>query len=310
MGHSGTTILARVLGAYDGVEVVGEARMAWKWIERRAMCLCGVRIDQCPCWAGGVEAGWGSWDEVRPKERRDGQHLVLRLRNVPSLRAGLPLPGAARAFANFADSRRRLFGGIAAATGASLIVDESKHNVYPLALARVPGLDVRVVHLVRDSRGQLFHSWRTTRLRPERRQARGRVVRYRWWGTVGRWPLKHLRVSLMWAGTGRVMRVRYEDFCADPDGTCRQILAFCGIDAEANPGGATFDVSGQHMIGGNRLVREAGDEVTVRYASAWHTSLPRRYRVLATILTAPLLLAYGYIGRRSPYRKLELTKWR
>lgn len=296
MAHAGSTVLARVLGSYEGVLSVGEARGFWNWHAANGTCHCGKRGHACPVWGGAVAASWGSWDALEPKALLRGQPRLLRLRNVPALRLGIAPPFHHRDFRRFVAGRSRLFRGLHTATGARLVVDESKSNVYALALARVPGLDVRVVHLIRDSRGHAYHDWRTRRPCQEHRR------RAAWLRTSLLWPLRHARVSLMWAGTGRAITVRYEDFCKDPDGTARRILSSCGLHPPPNPGGATFDVAGQHLIGGNRRVRDTGDRLTVRYAGDWHARLPAPIRLTTSILTSPGLLAYGYLGPRSPHR--------
>ena len=52
----------------------------------------------------------------------------------------------------------RLYQAIAAVSGAEVVVDASKSTAQLFALRHIDGLDLRVVNLVRDSRG-VAHSW-------------------------------------------------------------------------------------------------------------------------------------------------------
>ena len=64
---------------------------------------------------------------------------------------------------------RFLYSSIMARTGCSVIVDSSKFASYGHLLASNPAFDVRVIHLVRDSRA-VAHSWQR---RKRRTQATG-----------------------------------------------------------------------------------------------------------------------------------------
>ncbi len=59
-------------------------------------------------------------------------------------------------FARYAEYTGALFNAIADLSGADVIVDSSKSPARALALSRTPGLDVRMLHLVRDVRGVAY----------------------------------------------------------------------------------------------------------------------------------------------------------
>ena len=70
------------------------------------------------------------------------------------------LAGAAyrRELDEYLDVHRRLYRAIAAVSGADVVVDASKSTAQLFALRRIDGLDLRVLNLVRDSRG-VANSW-------------------------------------------------------------------------------------------------------------------------------------------------------
>ena len=60
----------------------------------------------------------------------------------------------------------RLYAAAATVSGASVLVDSSKHAALAYCLRFAPSIDLRVVHVVRDSRG-VAYSWTKTVTRPE-----------------------------------------------------------------------------------------------------------------------------------------------
>jgi hypothetical protein len=94
-----------------------------------------------------------------------------------------------------------------------------------------------------------------------------------------------------------VSRVRYEDLLADPERTLADLAEFAGVTAPSTmdflrvPGEAVLSPS--HSAAGNPMRFTVGT-VPLRADDAWRTALPARHRRLVSVLTAPLLHAYGY----------------
>jgi len=59
-------------------------------------------------------------------------------------------------FARYAEYTQILFDTIAELSGAEVIVDSSKSPARALALSRMPGFEVNMLHLVRDVRGVAY----------------------------------------------------------------------------------------------------------------------------------------------------------
>ena len=97
---------------------------------------------------------------------------VDRHRNLDRI-AGLRRPGkleaAMTAYQALTD---RLYQAVRKVSGASVIVDSSKHASYALLLRDLPEFEFRLVHLVRRSHG-VAHSWsrRVLQARCWRRQS-------------------------------------------------------------------------------------------------------------------------------------------
>jgi len=302
-GRSGSTLLDRLLGTAPGVCAVGELRQIWRLGFRDdAYCGCGERFRGCPFWREVVTRAFGSFDAVDGAARYREQEQLIRVRNAMRLAWPRRLPTALRvAAARWRADHTRLLAAVAETAGATTIVDSTKNPMYGLLLASMEGVDMRTVHLVRDSRA-VAYSWAERlkyeptedsaqplfKLRPHRDAAR-------WWtfanlGTELAPPLhRHYR------------RVFYEDFAARPASELAALCRFAGIpEVQPLPGSSTeFDFGGvHHSIGGNPVRFQKG-AVTIRADEEWRTALARGPRRQVTAYTFPLLLGYGYLlGRR------------
>jgi hypothetical protein len=164
-----------------------------------------------------------------------------------------------------------------------------------MLLARIPGLDVRSVHLVRDSRG-VAYSWSKVVMRPD---TPGRDVEMLRLGPVQvgtRWMAHNAMMEVL----GRrvpAIRMRYEDLFADTRATIARAL-----EAVAEPvapgaldfiGDAEADLEPDHTIMGNPMRMSTG-RVPLRLDDAWRSSMHGVPRATVTALTWPLLVRYGY----------------
>ena len=156
LGRSGSTILANSLGQIDGFFSAGELCFLWKhnFIENR-LCGCGEPFYECPVWTEVVERAFGGLDGVDAPEMIQLQMANARTRHIPLMlteRGSRVLAGRMEEFLN---NTARLYESIASVTGSRVIVDSSKEPSYGYALSMIPGIDFRVLHLIRDPAPQL-----------------------------------------------------------------------------------------------------------------------------------------------------------
>ncbi len=302
-GRSGSTLLDGLLGSAPGVCSVGELRQLWRlgYMEDTA-CGCGLAFSACPFWREVTARAFGG-APIEAEARHESQRQLIRLRNAARLAWPSRLSPELRAEAEaWHATQARLFEAIAATAGADTIVDSTKNPMYGLLLASMPGVDLRVVHLVRDSRA-VAYSW-ANRLKYEP-------------GNEGRTPLfdltSHRNAATWWTfanlGTElapplhrRYRRVYYEDFAREPARHMAALCRFAGIETVRPQEGTTdvFDLgeAPHHSIGGNPVRFHRGG-ITIRADEEWRRKLPRRGRLEVTAFTLPLLLRYGYlVGRR------------
>jgi hypothetical protein len=303
-GRSGSTLLARMLAQVPGLITVGEVRDVWLrgCIEDR-LCGCGARFHDCEFWTEVGRLAFGGWSGVDPSQ-------MLRLRNEvdrPWTMPGLPWPGFLsgldREADRYVDALGRMYRAIRDVSGNSVIVDSSKIPSYGLLLTRIPEADVRVVHLVRDSRGVIF-SWQKHVRKPDRPADSDEMLRYGVLSASGRYVLYNLLTEGLRRTGAPYLMLRYEDLVASPIEALRRILR--GVDDAGREAPLPFVRNGSvtlrpsHTVDGNPM-RFARGPVKLSLDDEWRTRLGRGDRVLVSMLTSPLLVRYGYLrGRGTP----------
>jgi hypothetical protein len=298
-GRSGSTILDNILGEVDGSVSAGEVRFLWeRGMRDDRTCACGEPFSSCPFWGDVLTRAYGGRDAVDPKRMIELLAQGTRARRIPMM---VGSPARRHAFVDGLDELSyrlsALYRAIADVSGARVIVDSSKLPTYGLVLDQVPGVDLRVVHLIRDPRATAY-SWRRKKSLPDKRgggfmQQQG--------------PLKASALWTMWntaAGSfwrkapDRYLRLRYEDFVAEPRKTIDTICAFVGEDVTGSPFVSDTEVqlTPSHSVAGNPSRFTTG-LVTLRPDDEWRTKMRGTDRAVVTAVTWPLLLRHGY-GRR------------
>ncbi|HET6534202.1 MAG TPA: sulfotransferase [Actinoplanes sp.] len=276
-GRSGSTLVTTALGQMDGFFAAGELRYLWqRGLADNRPCGCGTPFRQCPMWTRVLA------DVPVPGG------LAARLRSRLRMRHRLRVPPHPDD-----DAIAALYRSIAAHTGGAVIVDSSKLPPYGVLLSRLPGVELRVLHVVRDPRAAAF-SWR--RRRALDAAADGRLMtRHPVWKAALLWSVWNAATLRLW-GRGAYLRIRYEDLVADPARVLRAVATFAGAAPDA-PLPVTADgsvaLAPTHSVAGNPMRHRTGG-VPVRADEEWRHAMPRRSRLVVTALTGPLLGRLGY----------------
>jgi hypothetical protein len=296
LGRSGTTLLERLLGQLPGVSPLGEVVHLWQRdLKDDERCGCGDRFSACGFWQKvGVEA-FGGWDGVDAQRVLDLAASVERTRHIPRLALGRKPTG----LTEYADYYSKVYAAAAAVTGATAVVDSSKHSALAYVLRHAKDVDLRVIHVVRDSRG-VAYSWTKKVPRPET-ETDEQMTRYSPSRSALLWNAHNASFGLLGRLGVKVLRVRYEELLSDPKATLRSLARFAGLAESAQElsflratdDGFVADLGPSHSAAGNPMRFTIGT-VPLRRDEAWRRSLPKGQRRLVGALTAPLLSAYGY----------------
>lgn len=298
-GRSGSTVLSTVLGEVPGLVAVGEVRYLWeRGVQQDRLCGCGTSFSSCPFWTQVLRTAFDSSDLGETARRLGGEVADRsRLRWAPALLAGHPpAPGA-----ELADALRRVYAAIATVSGAEVVVDSSKLPTYASLLAGVPGIELQVLHLVRDPRAAA-HSWRRRKHQPdlgasalmERRSAAKSAALWRVWNaTMERWCRDQ----------GVDHRIEnYEAFMTDAPGETRRILRRFElldpalVDAVVErtfAGPQVVRLHPNHTVAGNPARHQHG-LVPLSLDDDWRTRLGSADRRTVEVLTWPAARHYGY----------------
>jgi hypothetical protein len=160
----------------------------------------------------------------------------------------------------------------------------------------IPGIDVYVVHLVRDGRG-IIASLKKTFKRDIQAGIMWDHTGRPMWKAIARWIVMNLAAEWVCTQLGpkRTMRLRYEDFVADPKGALERIGSLVELDltdvADATSSGKPMQAG--HNVGGNRTKKS--EILTLRPdAQEWRTALSPAKQRLSWMSMGWLMRRYGY----------------
>jgi hypothetical protein len=157
-------------------------------------------------------------------------------------------------------------------------------------------MDVRVTHLVRDSRGYAYSQTKLVERQGSAGHGPHRTRRTPWKSAV-KWDWVNQSFDHLSRRGVPGSRLRYEDLVTDTGPVLARVadvfdrslrpsdLAFIGADGvQLSPG---------HIASGSRGRRTSG-LIELREDRQWSERFPSRDRRLVTAVTAPILRRYGY----------------
>jgi hypothetical protein len=288
-GRSGSTLLDRLIGAVsDDAASCGELRHLWlEGFRENRRCGCGERFGDCPFWTAVIADGFGpagpDLDAIEAHKR-----AVDRVPCIPLLASPRRPAGFQAHLDAYGDALVRVYRSIQRVSGRPIVVDSTKDVAHGWLLRAVDDVDLRVVHLVRDSRAVAW-SWQRKTYHPGSGHDMDR------WGVTRsavEWDAINVLTAALCASGVPHLRVRYEDLTADPVATLASVLALAGSD----PGAAdrvvdgTVELRTDHTVAGNPIRFERG-RVALRRDDRWRAAMPARARRLVGGITLPVRAA-------------------
>jgi hypothetical protein len=300
-GRSGSTILDILLGSLPQVVSLGEVGNLWELCFRDdSRCSCGRRYLECPFWSRVL----ARLDLADDATAFDGySRLSRRIQDWKRLGGLFSNRGRAEK-QTYGHLVERLYATVALASGCRFIVDSSKSS-YPyawraLALHRLAGIDIRVIHLVRNGSAVMASKQSGN----NRKLSLGVEAREPWAayrGLIG-WMFANACVILTrwFLPDNRYILLRYEELIAHPEETMKRLGDFLELDVTPVVQGIienrTFEVG--HLVAGNRLVKQGRiqlkRDLQPPHGLAWHHRLA--YQILAWPIRLYAVLA-GFHGK-------------
>jgi len=293
-GRSGSTLLSALLGPASSAIGVGElAKLPHSgWIDGE-YCACGLTVNCCPLWSE-IREVWCRKTGAEVHDLAQVQLAVERSRHLYRL-----VFGAGRNhFAEYGRLVGGVYDAIAEVSGAEIIIDASKNPLRALALNRIPTIDLRLIHLVRDVRGVAWSLMKRF-AKDARSGVHQSIAGQSPLGSTAQWSLVNLMAE--WAMSAMPhesrMRLRYEDLISRP----ASILDNLGqiADLEVREAVAKIDSSATitfgHMVAGNRVRMSPGESIKpdLEWRQVMDASVQRKLWIAAW----PLMRRYGYALR-------------
>ncbi|MFB3737380.1 MAG: sulfotransferase [Candidatus Velamenicoccus archaeovorus] len=293
--YTGSTLLGYLLNAHPACASIGAAVGLSRKVDLATYaCSCGERFLDCPFWLRVEERTRslgspvtifdnGFWNtHVNVSRRRWLNGVLIRSLGSEPLTALRDaavwwFPPIRHRLQEARRSSWSLARAVLEVTGKEVFVDTARDHQRPKYLAADPRLDVRVIHLVRDPRGNTSSIVGHTGV--------GVAEAARQW--------RHYNVEAdrvrRSAPPGSWLRLRYEQLCADPQGTMDLICRFVGVEPVPLP--RDLQAVEHHIIGNSMRLRAVE---TIREDRSWQQKLsPADLRVIAGIV-GPTSRRMGY----------------
>jgi hypothetical protein len=293
-GYSGSTLLTFLLATHPQIATIGELGIAPRAkAELRPedyLCSCLTPVRDCGFWQrvsremserGHSFDVWDADLDFRSPEGGIADVLLRAVQRGPVLEtartAGIRLvPGARREMDRVVARIESLAEIVATIKGCDVFLDSSKRPERATLMQRSGRFDLRVIHLVRDGRAVSCSSMKHLGIRPEDAA--------RSWLSDNQ-ASEHAR---RFFPDAHWMTLRYEDLCADPDGTLARIHGFAGIPSRN--GFHNFRATDHHIIGNQMRLSSTSE---IRLDEKWKSALTPEQMATIEGLVAPLNRRYG-----------------
>lgn len=300
--RSGSTLLGNLLGEMPGFLSVGELRFLFQAAAAGGShpCGCGAPVRECRVWAPVLARLAEEGFDPAMVHALQQQFSPVRhsWRQLPQLlRKGEQAPPVT----SYGRALGQLYRAVVDVSGADVVVDASKEPTDAAVVARLTGVRAALVHVVRDPRGVVLSA--RERADPRFREDRDPVERPDPRLSVkvtGSWVIDQLATAALLSRLATPsVRIRYEDFVAQPETTLRKVVSRIGEPWPGSPVDAARHVhfSVNHTVSGNSSRFRQGP-TELRLDDRWMRRLPTLDRRVSTALALPLLARFGYLRRR------------
>lgn len=291
--RSGTTVLGNALGSVPGALHTGELTYLFTPTHPAGNeCGCGLPIDQCPVWSTTLDALTSSG--VSKAMVNNARLASSRMRHVPRAYRDWKHREIQPAYSNYLSV---VYQSLAQSAGARMIVDSSKSPGECLAAVAAPGVDVRILHVVRDPRACAYSTSRRLKhhgASPNSQQMRRKSMMK----SSSRWFQVNFLADFYLRKTVSPVQykmVRYEDLMSDPHPTLIDICTWAQLDPSSLPlsGDRSVTLDRGHTVMGNPN-RFSGGTTVLELDAEWQRAMNRADILQATLPALPLMPRYRY----------------
>ena len=277
MPHSGATILGSALGELDGFFCAGELCFLAQTL-RDGRCGCGRAVAECPIWndvIDGIDV-----DRLEPDERH------YRARSLPAAALGSAI-GRRRALTDaYVEALGDLYARVQQMSGCRVLVDTSHSPTYAYLLGTVPGVELFLVHLVRDPVATAVSWQRSTEGCDDPLFLLGAI-----------WSAWNALTPLAGRSSAGYCRVQYEEFVENPQSVVKRLATFVGEQPDRLPFASEKELTlgPNHCVFGNRNRLRTG-LVPVAPDDSWRAHSRDAVYLINDVVSWPVRRRFGYGG--------------
>lgn len=294
-GRSGSTLLDRVLGQIDGYCSTGELGFIWEnAMVQNERCGCGNSFEDCEFWHEVIREAFGKLDIP---QRQYIHHLwSLLIKRKAILKLAFPRLRDKQFSANLTEYVQildALYRAVQKISSSSVVIDSCGFPPHGYILNEIPAIDLRVIHLIRDSRA-VTYSWQTLKKNPSRSTEEAYMERLSTAKSIELWMFDNIFVEILKRKTKNNTLIRYEDFVSDPIVLLKNSLKDIQLpdsDFDFFTSPDTVDLQKSHTVCGNPM-RFRDGEVKLKLDERWKSNMPRFKKDVVGAITSPLLLYY------------------
>ena len=312
--HSGSTLLAMLLGAHPELCTVGELKATNLGKAERYRCSCQQLIKDCVFWSElslnmasrGIDdfhitrAGTSIYEVNSPYAQR----LLKPLLRGPGLERvrDMALSVSPAWQKHLRETRRRnlaFIESLHAITGARWIIDSSKVALRLKYLLPISSLETKVIRVIRDGRAVALTYTDEARFAdasdPGLRGGGSGEYRPNAQGNIrdaaNEWKRSNEAADALLARLPRSQwtEARYEDLCLKPEATLRRLCEFLGVDPAKVD--LNFRARQQHVVGNGMRLDTTSE---IRLDERWRTHLTAADLQTFDSVAGPLNRQYGY----------------
>jgi hypothetical protein len=302
--HSGSTLLAMLLGSHAEICSVGELKLTSLGNIDQYLCSCRAPIRSCIFWnavreelaARGIDFNIAdAGTDLRWHASKYVSRLLRPLHRGPVLEKIRDIalsfsPAWRRNLSTIQARNLALIQSVAELTGTETIVDSSKIGLRLKYLQQIPELDLKVIRLVRDGRAVAltymdpcaFADSNNPELRGGGTGSRRDAERLSMPEAAREWRRSNEEAETILPQLDRSnwIQIRYEDLCADPKASLNRIFEFLQLDGTRHA--TNFRAASHHVLGnGMRLDESSEIKLDERWRSVLSLAQLGEFEVLA-----------------------------
>ncbi len=265
--RSGTTLLDLLLGNHSNIYSIGELQqLGGYYNSQKGQCLCGESISECKFWNAIEKRSGLDFNRLQTKLKKN-LILSVAILIIPRIffKIFFDILKIVPAIKNnniVVNNIFKIYDTISDLTNKPILIDSSK-NAFPFRYYFLQNPEkVKIIILYRDGRG-VTNSLVKRGLTVE-------IAAKRWRKTIQNIHLMSLGIPKL-----KVIRVRYEDLCSNPEKELKRLFDF--IDVENEKMKNLILKNKKHDIGGSPTInKDKSAEIKISVDQKWKTELNSR----------------------------------